>query len=94
MNFLTGYFSEELEDERPRMRSSLANSSDDYRAQVRDGLAELIASRSMSTDEFWRVTWKSFDDEDQMYRELTEAYRFLFGADPADRKSGAEGDQA
>jgi hypothetical protein len=43
MNILTGYFSEELEDERPRMRASLANSADEYRAKARDGLAELIA---------------------------------------------------
>ena len=48
----------------------------------------------MSTDEFWRVTWRSFADENEMYRELTEACRFHFGTDPSDNESGAEADQA
>ena len=44
----------------------------------------------MSTDEFWRVTWKSFDEE-EMCRELTEAYPFPVPCGPGGQRVRREG---
>jgi hypothetical protein len=82
-DFLKGYFDEELVDYREQMRVSHSRLRPEVRERLRAGLADLIASRSLSTDDFWHVTWVRFADEDEMYRLFQEAYDFIFG-DPAD----------
>ena len=79
LDLLSAYFSEELVDERPGLRTSLDNSPAAERERIRRELADLIAGREMSTEDFWQATWQRFATEDEMYRELADAYRYLFG---------------
>jgi len=84
-DFLKGYFDEEMVDHRHQMRASHSRLRPEVRERLRAGLADLIASRSMSTDDFWQVTWIRFADEDEMYRQFQEAFDFFFS--DADRES-------
>jgi hypothetical protein len=82
IDLLTGYFSEELIKERPEMRSSLYNGGADGVAEVRAEFADLLRDRTMSHDDFWRATSAWFDSDEDLYRELEEAYRFFFDEEP------------
>ena len=82
IGLLSGYFSEELIDERPEMRSDLFASSPDAVAGVRDEFRELLRTRRMSHREFWKATSAWFDNDDKVYRELADSYRFLFAEEP------------
>jgi hypothetical protein len=81
-DLLSGYFSEELLEERPVMRSSLHNGGpagvEATKAQFRD----LITDRTISHDDFYRATMAYFPDDEQLYRELAAAYRFFFDEEP------------
>ena len=79
LSFLKRYFGEETARHRDAMRESYARVRPDARERVRSGLAELIRSRSLSVDDFWRVTWVRFADEDEMYREFEAVYTEFFG---------------
>ena len=81
-DLLTGYFSEELVDERVLLRDSLTNSPPDARRRVRDEFRELLATRNMTVEEIRKATATWFDDEQQMYAALADAYRYLFGDEP------------
>ena len=81
IDLLTGYFSEELIKERPEMRSSLHTGGFDG-AEVRAEFADLLRTRTMSHDDFWRATSAWFDSDEDLYRELAEAYRFFFDEEP------------
>jgi hypothetical protein len=78
--FIRAYFAEEQTNDRPAMRTSLHNSDLEHREKIRDGLAELIRTRSLSPDEFWELTFVEYPDEDALYKEIEDAYEFLFGA--------------
>jgi hypothetical protein len=81
-DLLTGYFAEELVDERDLLRDSLTNSPPDARRQVGDEFRELLATRTMTVEEIRKATATWFDDEQQMYAALADAYRYLFGDEP------------
>jgi hypothetical protein len=78
--FISAYFSEELINDRPEMRTSLDNSSAEHREKIKSGLAEIIRTRSLSPQEFWELTFVMYPDEDALYKEIEDAYEFLFGA--------------
>ena len=82
LDLLSGYFSEELLEERPIMRSSLHNGGtagvEATKAQFRD----LLTSRTMTHGDFYRATMAYFPNDEKLYRELADAYRFLFDEDP------------
>jgi hypothetical protein len=82
LDLLSGYFSEELLGERTVMRSSLYNGGpagvETTKAQFRD----LFIARTMTHDEFYRATTACFPNDDELYRELADAYRFFFDEDP------------
>jgi len=87
LDLLSGYFSEELLEERPIMRSSLYNGGpagvEETRAQFRD----LLTDRSMTPDVFYRATMTYFPDDERLYRELEDAYRFFFDDEPPTAKN-------
>jgi hypothetical protein len=82
IDLLSGYFSAELIDERPDLRSSLYHGKAEGVARTRDEFRELLRDRPMTRDEFWRATSAWFDDDEAMYRELEDAYRFFFDDEP------------
>jgi hypothetical protein len=90
LDLLSGYFSEELLEERPIMRSSLYHGGsvgvEETRAQLRD----LLINRSMTHDDFYRATMAYFPDDERLYRELEDAYRFFFDDDAPTRRTEAE----
>jgi len=81
-NLLTGYFSEELIDERADMRSSLHHAGPEGVELVRSQFQDFLRSRGMSRDEFWTATSAWFDSEDEMYAQIEDAYRFFFDEEP------------
>ena len=86
LDLLSGYFSEELLEERPIMRSSLYHGSpagvEATRAQFRD----LLVGRSMTHDDFYRATTAYVPDDERLYHELEDAYRFFFDDEPPTAK--------
>jgi hypothetical protein len=64
---------------RGSMRESYSPARSEGRERIRSGLAELISSRSMSTEDFWRATWVEFADEGDMYRQFRSVYTEFFG---------------
>ena len=79
--FLEGWFSADAKGDPEADRRSIHNSSADYQRTVRDGLAEIIRTRSLTTDEFWEITFVALDSEDELYRQLQEAYDYVYGDD-------------
>ena len=77
--FISAYFSEELINDRTEMRTSLQNSSTEHQEKIKNGLAELISTHSLSPREFWELTFADIPDEDALYKEIEDAYEFLFG---------------
>jgi hypothetical protein len=85
MNFITGALSVELAPDHARTRDSLNRSPAEYQETIRNGLAEIIRTRSLSTLDYLKLTNVEFADEDALYRYLAEEYAFLFGEGvPAD----------
>jgi hypothetical protein len=78
--FVRAYFSEEQTNDRSAMRTSLHNSRPEHHTKIKDGLAELIHTRSLSPREFWELTFVLYPDEDTLYKEIEDAYEYLFGA--------------
>jgi hypothetical protein len=89
-SFLKRYFGEETADYRDSMRETYSRARPDVRERIRSGLAELIRTRSMSVDDFWRATWVRFPDEDEMYREFEGVYQVFFGDGSTDTGSGRD----
>jgi hypothetical protein len=77
--FLRGWFSDETRNDQDVVRRGILGAAPEYREKLRAGLAELIGARRMTADEFFEATWRQVDDEDEVYRLLTEAYDSLFG---------------
>jgi hypothetical protein len=77
--FLRGWFSDETRNDQDLLRRGILDATPEYRDELRTGLAELISVRQMTTDEFFKATWRQVDDEDEVYSLLTEAYDRIFG---------------
>jgi hypothetical protein len=88
LSFLKRYFGEETADYRDSMRDTYARARPDVRERIRSNLAELIRTRSMSVDDFWRATWVRFPDADEMYRQFEEVYTEFFGDASTHNESG------
>jgi hypothetical protein len=87
LDLLSGYFSEELLEERPLMRSSLYNGGPVGVEATRAQFRELLIGRSMTHDDFYRATMAYFPDDETFYRELEDAYRFFFDDEPPTTKN-------
>jgi len=72
------------------MRSSLYHGGADGVETVRREFRDFLRGRSMTRDEFWRATSAWFDDDEKMYRELEDAYRFFFDEEPPVHGSEAQ----
>ena len=77
--FLQGWFSDETKGDPEGTRRSIENSPPEYQRALQQGLAEMISKRTLTTDEFWEITFVAVDDEEDLYRQLQEAYDYLFG---------------
>lgn len=82
LDLLSGYFSEELLEERPDMRSSLYNGGMAGVEATKAQFKELLTARTMTHDDFYRATMTFFPDDEKLYLELNDAYRFFFDEDP------------
>jgi hypothetical protein len=82
INLLTGYFSEELVEERPIMRSSLINGGPEGVDRVRNQFRDFLSRRPMTRDEFWQATSAWFETDEELYAAVGEAHRFFFDEDP------------
>lgn len=76
------YFNEELRHERAGMRAGLYNGGPGGVARARAEIGELLRRRGLTHEDFWRATSVSFADDEEMYRELADAYRFFFDEEP------------
>jgi hypothetical protein len=82
LDLLSGYFSEELMEERPIMRSSLYNGGMAGVEATKAEFRNLLTARTMTHDDFYRATMAYFPDDEKLYLELADAYRFFFEEDP------------
>ncbi|MEV6495172.1 hypothetical protein AB0M20_42125 [Actinoplanes sp. NPDC051633] len=82
LDLLSGYFSPELLEERPIMRSSLHHGGPAGVETTRADFRDLLAGRGMTHDDFYRATMTYFPDDESLYRELEDAYRFFFDEEP------------
>lgn len=82
LDLLSGYFSEELLEERPVMRSSLYHGGPVGVETTKAQFRELLVERSMTHDAFYRATMAYFPNDERLYRELEDAYRFFFDDEP------------
>jgi hypothetical protein len=73
-------------DDRPELRESLHNGSAESVERLRAEFGDLLRERPMTRDQMYRATSTWFSDDDVMYRELGDAYRFIFG-EPKDPKA-------
>jgi hypothetical protein len=64
------------------MRNSLYNGGPAGVDRVQNEFRELLRTRSVGHDEFYRATMTLFDDDEKMYLELEDAYRFFFDDEP------------
>ncbi|GAA2608307.1 hypothetical protein SMC26_29105 [Actinomadura fulvescens] len=60
------------------MKEVLEAGSADYAAAVKAGMQELLAERPFSVGDWFSRTYVSFDDEDELYSYLQDAYDYLF----------------
>ena len=82
LDLLSGYFSEELIEERPIMRSSLYNGGPAGVEKTKAEFRELLTDRTMTHDAFYRATMVYFPNDEKLHVELTNAYRFFFDEEP------------
>jgi hypothetical protein len=82
IGLISGYFAKELIDERPEIRTSLHNGTAEGVQRVRAEFGNFLQERPMTRDELYRATSARFHDDEEMYRELGEAYRFFFDEEP------------
>jgi hypothetical protein len=82
LDLLGAYFSEELTEERPMMRSSLHNGGTAGVEATKVQFKALLTERTITRDEFYRATLAYFSADEKLYRELADAYRFFFDEDP------------
>jgi hypothetical protein len=68
-------------NDRPEFKTSLGNSSTDYRERLRTGIAEIINKQLLTFEEFLELTFGGGVDvtsEHEVYQQLKEMYEFLF----------------
>lgn len=82
IGLVSGYFAKELIDERPEIRTSLHNGTAEGVERIRAEFGEFLRKRPMTRDELYKATSAWFHDDEEMYRELGDAYRFLFDEEP------------
>jgi hypothetical protein len=89
--FIKAYFSPELAGDREELNDSLRNSSAEYRKRIKDGLAELLRTRSIPLVKFSRLTDSSYESEDELYADIAASYEAMFG-EPAPQYDLPPGD--
>jgi hypothetical protein len=50
--------------------------------RTRDEFRDFLRDRPMTRDEFYRATSAHFADDDEMYRAIGDAHRYLFDEEP------------
>lgn len=58
----------------------------------RQGLARILAERTLTVDRFETMTGRAFDDQDDLFEYLTEVWREVFGEEPPGTASSRPGD--
>jgi len=81
-DMITGFFHVELTNERERLRDALDQAPHDVKEEVRTELAAIIRTRSMTPDEFRRLTYVRVSSPDELYAILEEGYEYLFRSPP------------
>jgi hypothetical protein len=82
INLLSGYFSDEMAGAQPVLRASLHNAGPEAVERTRDEFRDFLRDRPMTRDEFYRATSAHFADDDEMYRAIGDAHRYLFDEEP------------
>ena len=91
LDLLSGYFSEELLEERPMLRDGLIIRGPVGVERTKTQFRELLTKRTMTHNEFYRATMAYFPDDAKLYRELEDAYRFFFDEEPPPALSSQPG---
>ena len=87
-NFITAFFSIDMLDQWPELKSSVVNSPPEYREVLRQGLAGILARRPYTVGEWQKLTYADVETADEVYAEVARGYRFLFPGDAGTDSSG------
>lgn len=78
--FITAFYGPELRGQWADLKASVL-ARPGYRETIRSGLAEILASRPFTADDWRRLTYADVETDDEVYAEIAEGYRFLFPED-------------
>lgn len=84
--FISGALHTETISDFPTVRELALGRRDDRADQIRSEFAQLLRERSLDTDEWYRLTYVEFDDENHLYTFLQQLYAYLYedGAEPSE----------